>query len=507
MYRSSKPRLSRGSTAVCSSREDSPPFGRSATQPIHGLDIDSSNFQHIVDFSSDEASLNGTDRQRRDSQRSERQLLQSELAEKQAISSMVNWIESVGKPALETQESLYARLHEKDNDWRRALLELETLKDENRDLQESLKSRPTNEQHENEKGRATRLEVSIQRLEQELNQKEWALRTVQKQAEKIMKNGKQLECNKKQLTTTLNKVTKDFECELQRVNKRNMSLESTVIEKDKDMMELMDAVRESEKKRQEGLLRKVVGRMNRSMSAKRSKRHEPRDRPRSRGRSRRAEAHAAAQAVTPRNLRLCPSNASSIRSAPSRSDSISSNNNTITNRQYTLSNFLESITSLSRRIEETDLEIGGTEKIERSLGAFQEEIQRCIENWSQGEVPHEEILGLMERVFEEWATERSNRLRLEQKLANMREQQHGILGQICGNFKSSSEDPSRPFTILYLPMRIAGWFVWVPIKLGTLSLNTYIYLAKKVARAAVEVLGGGKWCHQTGEDTLEFSPV
>lgn len=455
MYRSNKPRLSRSST-VSSTREQSPnTFNRSVTTPIHGLNMDSSNFQHILDLSSDESV---SERQRLETQRSDRQLLESQLAEKDAISSMVNWIESVGKPALETQENLYTRLHEKDRNWRRALLELETLKDENRELTESLESRPTNQQHENEKGRATRLEVSIQRLEQQLNQKEYALRSVTKQAESIMKNEKQLECNKKHLTSKLNKVTQDFASELRRVNKRNMSLESTVVEKDQDMVRLLEVVREAEKKRQEGLLRKVVSRMNRSLSAKRTRRFPSHDRPRSTGR--RSEAHAAAQAVTPRNLRLCSSNSSTIRSAPSRSDSHFSGTKTITRRQYTLSNFLESITSLSRRIEETDLEVGGTDEAERSLGAFQEEIQRCIENWSQGEVPHEEILGLMERVFEEWAKERSSRMRLEHELVNMRRRQKGIIRQICSNLRHiSSGDRSKPLAILWLPMRIAGWLV------------------------------------------------
>merc|ERR1719233_668783 len=55
------------------------------------------------------------------------------------------------------------------------------------------------------------------------------------------------------------------------------------------MMELVDAVREAEKKRQEGLLRKVVGRMNHTLSAKRSRRLEHHNRPRST--SRRSEAH------------------------------------------------------------------------------------------------------------------------------------------------------------------------------------------------------------------------
>lgn len=422
---------------------------------------------------------------------------------------MVNWIESVGKPALETQESLYAQLHEKDNEWRRALIELESLKEENRELQESLKKRPTNQQHESEKGRATRLEVNIHRLEQQLNQKEWALRSATKKARKMMESGQQLECNKKELAATLSKVTQDFASELQRVNKRNMSLESSVVEKDKDMVRLLDAVRKADKKRQEGLLRKVVRKMNYSLSAKRSRRPEQHSLPRSCTR-RTISAEAAAQAVTPRNLRLSWSNSSTIRSAPSRS-SESPSSNSITRdkkKEYTLSCFLESITTLSRRIEETDLEMGNVENIERSLDAFQDEIQRCIENWSQGEVPHEEILGLMERVFEEWAKERSKRIRLVHELESVRQQQHGIVRQICGNLlEIPPAEKNKPFAILLLPMRIAGWFVWVPIKLGSLSINTYIYLMRKVVRAAGDVLGRKKRRRRAVDDIMEFPPV
>jgi len=410
----------------------------------------------------------------------------------------------VGKPALETQESLYAQLSEKDNDWRRALIELETLKDENRELQESLKNRPTNQQHECEKGRATRLEVNIHRLEQQLNQKEWDLRSATKQAEKMMQNGQQLECNKKELAATLSKVTQDFASELKRVNKRNKTLESSVAEKDKDMVRLMDAVREAEKKRQDGLLRKVVSRMNRSLSssAQRPRRNERRSQRRSS--TRRTGAEAAAQAVTPRNLRLSLSNTSTVRSTPSHRESRICKPD---RKEYTLSCFLESITSLSRRIEETDLKIGNTGNIEKSLSAFQEEIQKCIENWSQGEVPHEEILGLMERVFEEWAKERSTRIQLEHEINTVRQQQHGIVRQICGNLMDiPQEEANKPSAILWLPMRIAGWFVWVPIKLGSLSISTYIYLMKRVVEAAGEVLGRRKQS-QRANDAMELPPV
>jgi len=464
--------------------------------PIRRLDFENSNFHYLLDLSSDEASAN------------EQQPLESdELLEsqgKETISSMVNWIERVGKPAVETQESLYSQLYEKDNDCRRALIELESLKDENIELQESLKNRPTNQEHKCDKRRATQLEVNIHRLGQKLNQKDRDLRSATKQAEKMMQNGQQLESNKKELAAALSKVTQDFTSKLTQVNKRNKTLESSVGEKDKDMRRLMDAVRDAEKKRKEGLLRKVVSRMNHSLSstAKRSRRSERRSRCRSS--TRRVSAEAAAQAVTPKNLSLSLSNSSTICSTPSHIESYSS---IPSRKEYTLSCFLETITSLSRRIEAADHNTGSTENIDKSLGAFQEEIQRCIENWNQGEVPLKEITGLMERVFEEWVKEKSARIHLEHEINSVRQQQHGIVRQICGNLMDiPQEETNKPSAILWLPVRIAGWFVWVPIKLGSLSISTYAYLMKKVIEAAGDVLGRGRRSKRA-DDTMEFPPV
>jgi len=68
-------------------------------------------------------------------------------------------------------------------------------------------------------------------------------------------------------------------------------------------------------------------------------------------------------------------------------------------------------------------------------------------------------------------------------------------------------EKNKPFAILLLPMRIAGWFVWVPIKLGSLSINTYIYLMRKVVRAAGDVLGRKKRRRRAVDDIMEFPPV
>jgi len=366
MYR--KPRVSRSNTT---SREVSPDFPRSLTTPVRGFDI-----AFMID---EEARADGLGNQ----------LRESKLVENEAISSMKNWIESVGKPALETQEILYVQIQEKDTEWERTMIELEALKQENRELQQSLEKRPTSKQHENESWRATRLEISINRLEQQLHQKEQALRSLTRQAKKIMRSGKQLESNKTQLANTLSKVTRDFASQLQRATKRNMSLESTVVEKENDIVRLMDTMRAIGKKgKNKLLLRGVVGRMNQTLcSQRRSKNLKTVEQRRC---TPCREAQAAAQAVTSRELQL---------RTPSRCESLCST--APKGQNFTLSDFLDSITTLSRRVEESDIEVNGPNQIKRSLTVFQEEIQRCIKNLSQGEAPREEILGLLERVFDE----------------------------------------------------------------------------------------------------------
>lgn len=205
------------------------------------------------------------------------------------------------------------------------------------------------------------------------------------------------------------------------MEKQNINLKSTVAEKEKDMVRLMGAVQEVEKKRHNGLLhREDMGRKNRKVGLKKRSRGLKSLQQRSHTSS--LEEQAAGQSVIPRSFQSS-SNASTVSSAPAYYEAMCS---TVPKDQdYTLSNFLHSITTLSRRVEETDLQIVGPEQIERSLDAFQEEIQRCIENWSIGEVPHEEILWLMERVLEEWEKERSTRMRFERDVSTMMKQQPG----------------------------------------------------------------------------------
>jgi len=100
-------------------------------------------------------------------------------------------------------------------------------------------------------------------------------------------------------------------------------------------------------------------------------------------------------------------------------------------------------------------------------------------------------------------------MRLERDVAIWREQQQGIIHQICGKFLDPSQRASsRPFAVLWLPMRIAGWFFWVPIRLGSLTISTYGYLMKKALRTAGDAFGKGKWSLAADESVNdEDSPV
>jgi len=84
-------------------------------------------------------------------------------------------------------------------------------------------------------------------------------------------------------------------------------------------------------------------------------------------------------------------------------------------------------------------------------------------------------------------------MRLERDVANLKKQQQGILHQICGNFLDPIQRASnRPFAVLGLPLRSAGWFFWVPVKVGSLTISSYGYLMKKVLRIAGDAFGRRK---------------
>jgi len=148
-----------------------------------------------------------------------------------------------------------------------------------------------------------------------------------------------------------------------------------------------------------------------------------------------------------------------------------------------LTTFLDTITNLSKQFQRAESENFLESEIEGTLSTFQTEIQKCIENWEHMEVPREDILKLIERIFEEWANEKTMRLKLEENLENMKRQHHGIIRRICGDIvdihQSRTSSSSKTFAVLWIPVRVTGWLIYVPIKLGSLSLSTNIYLAKK----------------------------
>jgi len=192
----------------------------------------------------------------------------------------------------------------------------------------------------------------------------------------------------------------------------------------------------------------------------------------------------------------------SIQSSPSLCESVGAlsvgslceSMSTIAIGGCTLGTFLQSITTLSKRLNRAEWESSSDLEVEGCLSTFQTEIQKCIENWDHMDVPREDILKLMERIFEEWANEKSTRLRLEGVLERMKRQHQSIIGRICGDIleihNARKNGSSVSFAVLWLPIRVAGLLVYVPIKLGHLSLSTYMYLIKKTVSVAGGIVGG-----------------
>jgi len=466
--------------------EESPSrfFTRSLSSP-NELNLDSA-LQRALEYSSDWES---SDRE-------------TALSETDVISNMAHWIENVGKPALDTQDTLWAQLREKDNEWRRAVLDLQFLKEQNNELQESLKNRPTSKQHESEKLRAKTLETDIEKVEKILEEKEQTLYNITKKVQEMVKNQKQLENNRDDLTTALNQVTEDFTSKLKSVTKKNQRLETTLLQRENDINKLRDAVRKAERIHQERLEQKAEQQIRESRSAGSSfnlwtpkalscAASTPR---------RHVEAVDAAVAVFPRDVVL--KTPSTVRSSDSVCESrgglsigsLCESMSTVAIGGCSLTTFLDTITNLSKQLQRTEQGNDADVEIEGTLSTFQTEIQKCIENWEHTDVPREDILKLMERIFEEWASEKTMRLQLEGDLDRMKRRHHGIIRRICGDIldihKSRSSNTSQTFAVLWLPVRVAGWLIYVPIKIGSLSVSTYMYLAKKTFSAAGCILDG-----------------
>lgn len=466
--------------------EESPSrfFTRSLSSP-NEINLDSA-LQRALEYSSDWES---SDRE-------------TAFSETDVISNMANWIENVGKPALDTQDTLWAQLREKDNEWRRALLDLQFLKEQNKDLQESLSNRPTNQQHESEKTRAKTLEADIEKVEKILVEKEQTLYNITKKVQDMVKNQNQLESNRDNLTTTLNQVTEDFTSKLKSVTRKNQRLETALLQRENDINKLRDAVRMAERIHQERLEQKVEQQIIESRSARSSfSLWTPRalscevSTPR-----RHVDAVEAAVAVFPKDVVL--TTPSTVRSSGSVCESrggfsigsLCESMSTVAIGGCSLTTFLDTITNLSKQLQRTEQGNNIDVEIEGTLSTFQAEIQKCIENWEHMDVPREDILKLMERIFEEWANEKTMRLQLEGDLEKMKRHHHGIIRRICGDIleihKSRSSSTYQRFAVLWLPVRVAGWLIYVPIKLGSLSLSTYMYLAKKTFSAAGCILDG-----------------
>jgi len=100
----------------------------------------------------------------------------------------------------------------------------------------------------------------------------------------------------------------------------------------------------------------------------------------------------------------------------------------------------------------------------------------------------------MEKIFEEWANEKTMRIRLEGNLDSLKRQHRGMIRRICGDIleiqNSRTNNHSVSFAVLWLPVRVTGWLVYIPVKLGSVSISTYAYLIRKTMSVAGGVVEG-----------------
>jgi len=426
---------------------------------------------------------------------------ETSVSDRDVFTNMASWIENVAKPALETQDTLWAQLRAKDNEWRRAQLDLQFLKDQNKDLQESLNNRPTNEQHESERTRAANLESEIEKVEKVLEQKEQTLFNITKKVRNMIRNQKELENTRDDLSIKLHQITEEFTSKLKSVTRKNLRLEKKLLQRETDINSLRNVVRKTEKMHLERLQNNVKYQFNQSNSTSRS----PLWTPRSASCYSESTPHPhveeveATEGMFPKDVIL--KTPASVRSSTSLREclgelsvrSLCNSVSTVAISGCSLTTFLDTITNLSKQFQRADSENCLDAEIEGTLSTFQTEIQKCIENWEHMEVPREDILKLIERIFEEWSNEKTMRLKLEEDLENMKCQHHGIIRRICGDIvdihQSRTPSPSKTFAVLWVPVRVTGWLIYVPIKLGSLSLSTNIYLAKKTFSILRSMLG------------------
>jgi len=156
------------------------------------------------------------------------------------IGSMIEWIKTVGEPAVEKLHTLEQQLFKKDNELRMTLVEFECMKDINEELQDELSKRPTRWEYKSEIERVARLSATIEKLEQDLYQTDQQVSEVNRNFEQVYKKRKKLECSRDELAEKLRKVKQYYSRELDYEIKRNQNLEKALGEKDNELTYLAD---------------------------------------------------------------------------------------------------------------------------------------------------------------------------------------------------------------------------------------------------------------------------
>lgn len=394
-----------------------------------------------------------------------------------AITSMANWIKDVGKPGVENFDTLDSELHEKDAKLRKTLFEFQCLKDMNEELQEELGSRPTSQQYESEIDRTGRLAGEIQKIEQDLYEKQQLVSEMSRSAEQMNRSGKKLERCRNELTDKLREMKNNYGNELDYAYKQNQSLAKKLFEKDSELANLADKMQRMKKvsredffdfdtcawSSSESIIEENISSTPPSQIMKISWA------PEFRGDENCHEDLAAetrmrtlSEACDPTKLEISTASQFQCRS------------------NLTLSNFLASLKEFSsnvcaRQLDPKSTELGESQILKDFHSCFDES---CDLSWK--EICDQLLYGLCE-----WKRERAARKSLEQESVLVKREHERTIRQLCRTLLEISSTASLTDAKLYLPRQLSFGLL---SKVSSLYFSVNVFIVKKMVNTLLGLL-------------------
>jgi len=312
--------------------------------------------------------------------------------------------------------------------------------------------------------------MEIEELEQDLWQKEQVLWSVTRRVEKIHRRRKKLECDRDDLTDRLSKMGEDFNREVDRAERRNKSLERTVAQKEREITQLVCAMKELQKDmshsrksccRSTGRLSRTKGNITKNdFSTSRFQIWSAPQTPKSSS----TEDMGAEAGMCTISGDLSIETFSSV--ATSTYEPIES--------EFTLANFLGVLREFSNSSKLSLVGNGEINKETDTYAGLENDIRRYYENWN--EFSCEEVINWLNRALREWNREKTRRTLLEEEVIRVKCEHDSTIRQICRNLVEISATVYQPISILYLPQRMSHW--GCVQRMFAFSFSLFILLAK-----------------------------